>query len=232
LTADFNVSDLSFERDGAEIISGAVSALTLDRILPFFESGDRHRPGSRSLNAPDEIREIVRPDGEMGSLAQRLGPGSLTMRPVRIVLFDKSDATNWAVPWHQDRTIAVRDRCDVEGYGNWNVKDGVVHVEPPVELLARMATLRLHLDDTDDHNGPLDILPGSHRRGRLPAAEVVRLGKELPFLRCSAKRGDVLAMRLLTLHKSEKSTQISRRRVLHVDYSPDDLPAGLAWHVQ
>ena len=152
------------------------------------------------------------------------------MRPVRILLFDKTEATNWAVPWHQDRTIAVRERHDVVRFESWNVKDGVVHVEPPVGLLARMATLRPHLDDTGDDNGPLDILPGSHRLGRLPAAEVVRHGREQTCVRCAAGRGDVLAMRLLTLHRSDRSLRPSRRRVLHVDFSPDDLPTPLLWH--
>lgn len=125
--------------------------------------------------------------------------------------------------------IAVQARHDVPGFENWNVKDGTTHVEPPVLLLQAMVTLRLHLDETEHDNGPLDILPGSHLLGRLPAAEAVRRGKEGPCVRCVVGRGDVLAMRLLTVHKSERSARASRRRVLHVDYSADDLPPPLLW---
>jgi hypothetical protein len=88
---------LNFERDGAEIISGAVSASAIDRLLPAFGTGERHRPGSRSLRLPGEVRQPVDPSGEMGALAQRFRPGSTPVRPVRIAQFDKTEATNWGV---------------------------------------------------------------------------------------------------------------------------------------
>lgn len=69
-----------------------------------------------------------------------------TMRPVRALLFDKTDGGNWALAWHQDRTIEVAERCEVAGFGPWTVKQGRVHVAPPVSLLERMVTVRLHLD--------------------------------------------------------------------------------------
>lgn len=223
-------AELEFVRDGAGIISGAVSSSVLDRILPAFDLGQRNRPGARSLDVPEGIAAVVAPDGALGGLAQAYRPpNGRPMRPVRVLLFDKTPETNWAVPWHQDRTIAVRVRHDVPGFESWNVKDGVTHVEPPVKLLAGMVTLRLHLDDTGRDNGPLDIVPGSHLLGRLPAAEVVRVGHAGPVARCVARKGDVLAMRLLTVHKSERAAKASRRRVLHVDYSSDDLPPPLVW---
>lgn len=225
-------SQLSFETDGAEIISGAVSLSDVDTILPAFGTSG-HRPGARSLLLPQVIRDMVGEDGPMGRLAQRFcAPSDGPMRPVRVLLFDKTAETNWMVPWHQDRTIAVAERHDVAGFSSWNVKDGVTHVEPPIDLLARMVTLRLHLDETGPENGALDIVPGSHKAGRLPAADVVRLGRESSYVRCAAGVGDVLAMRLLTVHKSERATLVSRRRVLHVDYSADVLPEPLAWHAR
>src|SRR4051812_19472297 len=48
-------------------------------------------------------------------------------RPVRAVYFDKTAAANWAVPWHQDRTIVVRDRAEVAGFGPWTIKGGLQH---------------------------------------------------------------------------------------------------------
>ena len=49
-------------------------------------------------------------------------------------------------PWHQDLSIAVKERHEVAGFGPWSVKEGVP-VQPPVEILESMLTLRLHLDD-------------------------------------------------------------------------------------
>jgi hypothetical protein len=223
---------LQFDRDGAEILSGAVSASVMMEIAEAFVGRINGRPGVRSLHIPPEIGRIVSAEGAFGRLAQAFRPdGDGVMTPVRVVFFDKTPETNWAVPWHQDRTIAVRERHDVAGFDNWNVKDGVAHVEPPIDLLKRMVTLRLHLDDAGDDNGALDIVPGSHMRGRISATDVLAVARREPVVRCAAKAGDVLAMRLVTLHKSERAANPSRRRVLHVDFSPDRLPLPLEWRV-
>lgn len=76
------------------------------------------------------------------------------------------------MPWHQDLTIAVQERLDVPGYGPWTVKAGVTHVQPPVAVLERMVAVRLHLDDCGAENGPVRVLRGSHRLGRMAAAEL------------------------------------------------------------
>jgi hypothetical protein len=75
--------------------------------------------------------------------------------------------------WHQDRAIAVRDRVDVPGFGPWSVKAGLVHVEPPVDILERMLAVRLHLDDCGEDNGPLRVLPGSHAWAGLDASRCI-----------------------------------------------------------
>jgi hypothetical protein len=101
----------------------------------------------------------------IGAVARRhLGAGA---RPVRAILFDKNAEVNWGLAWHQDRTIAVRRRVEVPGFGPWTVKAGMVHVAPPFSLLARMITVRIHLDPVDAANAPLLIAPGSHL-ARLP----------------------------------------------------------------
>ena len=86
---------------------------------------------------------------------------------VRAILFDKTPEANWRVAWHQDMTIAVSEKRDVPGFGPWSMKDGVPHTHAPVSLLERMLTLRLHLDDCEESNGVLRVIPGSHRQGKL-----------------------------------------------------------------
>jgi len=54
---------------------------------------------------------------------------------VRSVLFDKTAGRIGWCRGNQDLTIAVRERHDVVGWGPWSVKDGVVHVQPPREVL-------------------------------------------------------------------------------------------------
>jgi hypothetical protein len=58
---------------------------------------------------------------------------------VRALFFDKTPDANWKVIWHQDLTVAARQRIDVPGYGPWTDKAGVAHVQPPIEVLERIA---------------------------------------------------------------------------------------------
>lgn len=150
--------------------------------------------------------------------------------PVRAIYFDKSSEANWLVPWHQDLTLAVRDRADVPGFGPWSTKDGIPHVQPPVELLEQVLTFRLHLDNADEFNGALRVLPGSHRLGRLSAKQIKELRTRHTEVLCGACAGDALLMRPLLLHASSRSTSPRHRRILHIEYAAFDLPSGLHWH--
>ena len=148
---------------------------------------------------------------------------------VRALFFDKNAEANWKVAWHQDLTICVRERMDAAGFGPWSMKEGVPHVQPPVEILERMVTLRLHLDDCDQSNGALRVLPGSHLGGKLSAAAIENWRRGTPERVCATARGEVLAMRPLLLHASSATSEPRHRRVLHLDFAGEELPGGLRW---
>jgi ectoine hydroxylase-related dioxygenase (phytanoyl-CoA dioxygenase family) len=151
------------------------------------------------------------------------------VQPVRSILFDKNPAENWPVAWHQDTTIAVAERIEVPGYGPWSIKDGVVHVQPPASLLARMITLRVHLDDTPVENGALRVIAGSHCHGRLTPDAIQQL-RQQQEVACACAAGDVVVMRPLILHASSRAVEPARRRVLHFEYAPGDaLDHRLRW---
>ena len=61
---------------------------------------------------------------------------------------------------------------EVEGFGPWSRKSGLLHVAPPMAVLERMVTLRVHLDDVGHGNAPLLVALRSHRLGRIPVGEV------------------------------------------------------------
>ena len=151
-------------------------------------------------------------------------------RPVRALYFDKSPGANWLVAWHQDLTLAVRTRVEVQGFGPWSIKDGVQHVQPPVGLLEQMLTVRLHLDDCDETNGALRVLPGTHRLGRLDAERIRELREEHSEVVCKVAAGGVLLMRPLLLHASARSQSTRHRRMLHIDYAGFGLPEPLGWY--
>jgi hypothetical protein len=149
---------------------------------------------------------------------------------IRGLFFDKLPEANWGVDWHQDLTIAVRNRIDLAGFSAWSIKSGIPHVIPPTEILERILILRIHLDQADALNGALQVIPGSHRYGRLTDAEIDNWAQSSTPVICSAPQGSVLLMRPLLLHSSSASVNPRHRRILHIEFSPDRLPGGLEWY--
>jgi hypothetical protein len=166
-------------------------------------------------------------DGPVGRLAGSLMAGRPS--PVRALLFDKTVTANWALAWHQDRVMAVRERLNVEGFGPWTRKAGAYHVAPPPELLARMRTFRIHLDPVPETNAPLLIAPGSHGLGRIAERDVLGVVEACGVAACTAAVGDVWLYATPILHASARAERPMRRRVLQVDFAAEPLPGGLQW---
>jgi hypothetical protein len=215
------------ERDGVLVRQDVLSHDAIQRLYRHFDGIADQRAGARSFDLPAGIYDLIGPSAPLGVLAADEAGESVKL--VRVLLFDKTPAANWAVPWHQDRTIAVKAQHDIAGYGPWSVKDGVTHVEPPVSLLQRMLTLRVFVDDCSDENGPLEVAVGSHRFGRLSGKEVTDIVQRSNIFVGSGRAGDVLVMKAPALHSSKRARSPSHRRVLHVDYAADELPVPLEW---
>ena len=148
---------------------------------------------------------------------------------VQCTLFDKTPGRNWLVALHQDLSIPVRARVDAPSFGGWSTKEGAVFVQPPVEVLENLLAVRLHIDDCGMENGPIRVVPGSHRAGRLGASAALEARAARRDVPCLAKRGDAVLMRPLLLHASSKARAPSRRRVLHIVFGPPSLPQGVQW---
>jgi hypothetical protein len=216
----------AFVNDGVSVVRRVIAAETISFVVQAFADA-AGKPGRRGFAPTTAVRALIVDGGALGDIAAFFA--ARAMKPVRVLFFDKTVETNWAVPWHQDRTIAVRERVDTPGFGAWNLKEGVIHVEPPVSLLENMLTLRLFLDDCDASNGPLEIACNTHNIGRIPSQNAPAVARGSRRFVALGKAGDVLAMRLLCLHKSDRAAEPSRRRVLHVDYAGADLAAPLHW---
>lgn len=219
------MNSLILDRDGAQHFPAALAAC-VDDILVALAGLPQDRAGIR-LNGVDRLEKHIGLSGCFGLIARQfIGDRA---RPVRAILFDKSEGQNWSLGWHQDRTICVNERREVEGFGPWSVKAGMPHVEPPFDVIQRMVTLRGHLDPVPATNAPLLIAIGSHRLGRIPATEVEKIVSKSPVEACLADAGDVWAYRTSILHASKAAEGGRGRRVLQLDYSADDLPGGLTW---
>lgn len=188
--------------------------------LPPEEAGTR-------LHGIHALNSLLATQGCVGTVAAEiLGPSA---KPVRAILFNKTTEANWGLGWHQDRTICVKERREVEGFGPWTVKRGMNHVAPPFDLLSRMVILRVHLDDVPETNAPLLVAPGSHRLGRVAVNDVSEAVERCGIHACTANAGDVWLYATPILHASDASTSPNSRRVLQVDYAAFELPGGLEW---
>ena len=214
---------LSWERDGCAFFPHALPAPHVDALAARLPALDG--PGRRDLLDHPAGLEAARHPVVRQAAELVLGRDALA---VRAILFDKTLATNWRVAWHQDLTIAVRSRRDVEGYERWSVKHGVTHVQPPVDVLESMVALRLHLDACDVEDGALRVVPGTHERGRIAAEEVRELSRNA-VIAAPAPRGSLLLMRPLLLHASSPARVPHHRRVLHLEFARGSLPPGLDW---
>lgn len=216
---------LTFSQDGAERYRGALTG-SMPHLLAALDHLPKDHAGIRIADL-DNLKPLLGSTGPIGSIAAKaLGARS---QPVRAILFDKTAQTNWSLAWHQDRTICVKQRINVEGFGPWTKKGGMQHVAPPFEILTRMVTLRVHLDDVPLTNAPLLIAPGSHTDGCILVDAIDAVVRRRGIKACLAETGDVWLYSTPILHASEAAMTPTRRRVLQVDYAADELPGGLEW---
>jgi ectoine hydroxylase-related dioxygenase (phytanoyl-CoA dioxygenase family) len=195
----------------------------LERALPASVGEDG---GLRNLLDLPQIVQLADSPRVRALVEPLLGANAF---PVRGILFDKTPVANWKVTWHQDLTIAVAQRTDVPGYGPWSEKAGVVHVQPPVEVLESMLAVRFHLDPSGSNSGPLRVVPGSHRIGKLRDAEIPSWRSRIAEQACLVPRGGALLMRPLLLHASSPAREPTHRRVIHIEFAGCHLAPGLEW---
>ncbi len=200
-----------------------------DRLAVSADEGVRRSAGAvyAARNVIDVAPEILtawRSTTLVEFVKRRLGAGAGL---VRVLYFNKPPDQTWALPWHKDLLIAVEPFDEAPGYSPPRPRAGVLHSEPPLEVLESMLTLRLHLDEITPENGPLQVASGTHRTGKTLLLE----GHERHTI-CTAA-GDALAMTPLLAHCSGSSHPATtrQRRILHLEFSSlRDLPGAVRWH--
>ncbi len=217
------VPQLADEDQVAELIGALVAA--------HEAIGARRKRGGvyamRNLLHIEAVRHWAQSEALRHVLVPILGDNYFA---VRGILFDKTPGANWKVGWHQDLSIAVKNRVALEGFGPWSEKVGLIHVQPPAEVLEQMLTVRLHLDDCNAENGPLRVLPASHLRGKMTPDEIVEFRAQTEPRVCTSPHGGAILMRPLLLHASSPATAPHHRRVVHIEFAAHNLPGELEWN--
>jgi ectoine hydroxylase-related dioxygenase (phytanoyl-CoA dioxygenase family) len=214
----------SLERNGYALADLVFTDTLCDEVIAAIPHVTPRRGGLRNLIGHPAVSRVLR-DRRFHAMVHGFASGEIAA--VKATLFDKTPETNWLVVWHQDRTIAVNERREIEGFGPWRLKGDVWHVEPQAAVLEQMIAVRIHLDDAGPDSGPLRVIPGSHLRGKLTAEEIADLVGRNAQVELSLPRGTILVMRPLLVHASSASSAGSHRRVLHLEFAPPDAIAPL-----
>jgi hypothetical protein len=208
-------------------LPGIVSSTTCSQILTALETSER-KAGSRQLLQQPWCADLAKELAHHPLIARLLAQPAVA---VQCNLFQKTTnphhGRNWLVSLHQDLSIPALNPVRAPGWQGWSVKEGMGFVQAPAHVLEQMVALRVHLDDCGPLDGALRVVPGSHRFGVM--TEVPPDTAHGTDVLCTAKIGDVLALRPLLLHASSKATGTSRRRVLHFVYGPRQIHEQHCW---
>lgn len=212
----------SVEENGFAVVPQCLSEQVVEDLCSHL---DNAKHAQRNLLDVPVVRGLADSEPVKQLIVSILGKECFA---VRGILFNKTPDSNWKVVWHQDRAIAVRERKDATHFGPWSIKAGVAHVQPPASVMANMLAVRLHLDESHASNGPLRVIPGSHKLGYLSAEEVAAW-KERPSVICTVPKGGAILMRPLLVHASSSCSTPELRRVIHLEFAAAPLPDGLEW---
>jgi ectoine hydroxylase-related dioxygenase (phytanoyl-CoA dioxygenase family) len=220
--------------DGFTIIDDIYTTEEINAILQVIAEADTTKPTFRKTNDLFAIRQFLKeiPAASdvifnsrlMAIVSQVFGENYFVTKSI---YFDKPGQSNWFVAYHQDLTISVDKRLDVDGFGSWTVKQEQYAVQPPLKILEGNFTIRIHLDDTDENNGALKVIPTSHAKG-IYRPETIDWTIEKETI-CTVKKGGVMIMKPLLLHASNRSTNNNKRRVIHIEFSNRSLGHNLQW---
>lgn len=218
-------------RDGFTILEDVFDQDSIGQMIAAIQTADTDNAAFRKTKDLFAIRQVLR---EIPALVPLVFiPKFLNCLLqedhfiVKSIYFDKPGTSNWFVAYHQDLTITVDRKENIPGFGPWTVKQEQFAVQPPVNILENIITMRIHLDDTDENNGALKVIPGSHLK-KIYRAETIDWSVEKETT-CCVPKGGVMVMKPLLLHASGRTVNGQNRRVLHIEFCNKELPPPLTW---
>lgn len=222
LKKGFTVINSVFNDNEIELITKAVQKADTSR--ENFRKSDDLFAVRQFLKEVPEVKEPVFNDAVKTIIKEIFGERYFV---VKSIYFDKPETSNWYVAYHQDLTISVDKKLEMPGFGPWTTKKNQFAVQPPLPVLENIYTIRIHLDDTDENNGALKVVPQSHVKG-IYRPETIDWNIETEEI-CSVEKGGIMIMKPLILHGSNRTTDGRRRRVIHIEFSDLELPEELNW---
>lgn len=224
----------SIQENGFTVINNVFSEDEIKKIGEIIENIDTSKETFRKsedlfairqfLKEIPQVRELVFNENIKNIITEIFGEKYFV---VKSIYFDKPERSNWYVAYHQDLTISVDKKKDLPGFGPWTTKQNQFAVQPPIDILENIFTIRIHLDDTDEYNGALKVIPKSHAKG-IYRPETIDWSVETETI-CMVHKGGIMLMKPLLLHGSNRTTNGKKRRVIHIEFSDRQLPEELKW---
>ena len=220
--------------EGFAIIENVFTSEEINSILQTISQVDTTKPTFRKTKDLFAIRQFLKEIpathhlifcNKLNSIISQLFGDNYFV--TKSIYFDKPEDSNWFVSYHQDLTISVDKKLNIEGFGPWTIKQNQFAVQPPLDILESNFTIRIHLDDTDEHNGALKVIPKSHLKG-IYRPETIDWLKETEIT-CKVGKGGIMIMKPLLLHSSNRTTNYNKRRVIHIEFSNRSLVDTLEW---
>ncbi|ADF52510.1 MAG: phytanoyl-CoA dioxygenase [Zunongwangia sp.] len=225
---------IELEENGYSVLSNLYSEKEISKMLSCIENAEQDESSFMKTKDLFAIRQLIKnvpllPDllfnEKMTKLISELYQSQCFL--TKAIYFDKPSKSNWFVAYHQDLSISVDKKADLEQYVNWTFKKGQFGVQPPIAILQDTITIRIHLDRTDRNNGALKVIPKSHLNG-VVRTESKDWNIDNEFL-CDVERGGAMLMKPLTLHASNRTTNGKQRRVIHLEFNKHNLKEPLDW---
>ncbi len=223
--------------DGFTIIDGVYSADDIRQIIHTIDNTDKSKSNFRKATELFAIRQFLHEipaiiklifTENLQSIIQNIFGTDYFV--VKSIYFDKPITSNWYVSYHQDLTISVNKKLNIENFGPWTVKQNQFAVQPPLHILQNNYTIRIHLDPANEDNGALKIIPGSHLNGITRPENID--WQQATEKTCTVSGGGIMIMKPLLLHSSGRTTNGQKRRVIHIEFSNQPLPLDLKWSEQ
>jgi len=221
------------EERGFTIINSVYSREEINSIKEFINSQDTSSPIFRKSENLFAIRQFIKElpqiksmvfNDKLKSIINAIEKNAFI---VKSIYFDKPEKSNWFVAYHQDLTISVDKKESIQGFGPWTSKHNQFAVQPPLDILENIFTIRIHLDDTDENNGALKVIDGSHLK-KIFRPETINYANEKEIF-CNVEAGGIMLMKPLLLHGSNRTSNQKRRRVIHIEFSNKVLPELIKW---
>jgi len=220
--------------NGFSVISNVFSEEEIERIFDVINNIDTSKETFRKSEDLFAIRQFLKEIPEVKDLVFNENIKNIIREifgdqyfVVKSIYFDKPEKSNWYVAYHQDLTISVDKKIELPHFGPWTTKQNQFAVQPPLDILENIYTIRIHLDDTDEYNGALKVIPRSHAKG-IYRPETIDWNIETEHI-CTVERGGVMIMKPLVLHGSNRTTNGKKRRVIHIEFSDRELPEEIQW---